>query len=101
MRLITTIGDQEQECVRHRVPSQVVKKVQAGVVAPMYVFYDEKDEGVHREVQEKFRQHGEETTFLLFWFESWERDCLVRDQFRKQRKNITCQGLYSGGERRC
>src|SRR5437016_13377928 len=44
-------------------------------------------------------QNREKTPFLLFRFKQWQWDALIRNQFRKQRKDVTGQGLYSGSQR--
>ena len=75
--------------MRRRAPRQSMEKVQAGVVAPVNIFNDEKDRRVLRKIKEKLRQHCEETTFFLFRFEWWEAISLLRNQFREQRKDIT------------
>ncbi len=55
LQLIMAVSEQEQQGMRRGAPRQVVEKIQAGVVAPVHIFYDQKDGGMHRAVNEKFR----------------------------------------------
>jgi hypothetical protein len=46
LHLLMAIRDQEQERLRRRAPRQIVKKVQARIVAPMRILNDEKHRGL-------------------------------------------------------
>jgi hypothetical protein len=64
--LIVAIGQQNEEGMSRTAPRQVVEEFQAGIIAPMNIFNDERHWPSAGLIHEELGQRRKEAAFLLF-----------------------------------